>query len=83
MKRLATSSPSDEAFRAAVDRFQGCDKAVEPNTVLSRVWRSADGLAHVALVIGGAAPGGQACEVLESIGSYYGRDNAQVLGRTR
>ncbi|MBK9238910.1 MAG: hypothetical protein IPL75_01325 [Acidobacteria bacterium] len=83
MKRLSTSPPNDEAFHAAVDRFQGCDKPIEPNTVLSRVWRSADGLAHVALVVGGAAPGGQACEVLESIGSYYSRDSSQVLGRSR
>ncbi len=83
MKRLSSSPPNDEAFHAAVDRFRGCDEPIEPNTVLSRVWRSTDGLAHVALVIGGAAPGGQACEALESIGSYYGRDNAQVLRRTR
>jgi len=82
MKRLSSSSPSDEVFRAAVDRFQGCDKPIEPNTVLTRVWRSTDGLAHVAMVIGGAAPDGQACAVLESIGSYYSRNTAQVMGRT-
>lgn len=81
IKRLTRSGsvPSDEAFRAAVERFKGCDRPIVPGTVLSRVWRLPNGLIRVAFVIGDAAPGGQACQVLESIGAYYGRDREQLL----
>jgi hypothetical protein len=66
-----------------VSQFTGCQNPIPSGTILPRVWASADGLVHVALVVGDRAPNGQACQVLESIGEYYGRTDDQLLGRRR
>ena len=83
LKRFSTSPPPDDVFYRAVSKFTGCQNPIEPGTVLSRAWAAKDGLVHVAFVMGDYAPNGQACQVLESIGAYYDRSEAQPLGRSQ
>jgi len=83
LRRLGTQLPSDDELRQMVSQFTGCQNPIPPGTILTRVWLSADGLVHVALVVGDRAPNGQACQALESIGEYYGRTDDQLLGRRR
>jgi hypothetical protein len=81
LKRLTPAPPSDDVFYRAASKFTGCQNPIEQGTVLWRYWADPNGLVHVALVIGDYAPNGQACQVLESVGTYYDRKEAQVLGR--
>ena len=81
LKRLTTAPPSDDVFYRAASKFTGCQNPIEPGTVLWRYWADGNGLVHIALVMGDAAPNGQACQVLESVGDYYDRTDAQLLGR--
>jgi tetratricopeptide (TPR) repeat protein len=83
LRRLGTQLPSDEELSRMVSQFTGCQNPIPSGTILPRVWASTDGLVHVALVVGDRAPNGQACQVLESIGEYYGRTDDQLLGRRR
>ena len=83
LRRLGTQLPSDEELSRMISQFTGCQNPIAPGTILPRVWVSADGLVHVALVVGDRAPNGQACQVFESIGEYYGRTDDQLLGRRR
>jgi tetratricopeptide (TPR) repeat protein len=72
---------SERDIREGVARFEGCGRPILPGAILPRVWREADGLVHVALVVADEAPSDQACQVLESIGSYYARSSDQLFGR--
>jgi hypothetical protein len=83
LRRVGIHLPSDDELRQMVSQFTGCQNPIPPGTILTRVWVSVDGLVHVGLVVGDRAPNGQACQVLESIGEYYGRTDDQLLGRRR
>ncbi len=81
LKRWTRSTTTDEQFNAALNRFTGCDQPIPASTILHRSWVMPDGMIHIAFVIGDRVPGGDACQVLESIGNFYGRNATQLFAR--
>ncbi|MGE0627405.1 MAG: hypothetical protein AB7O43_06225 [Hyphomicrobiaceae bacterium] len=79
LKKYSRSVPSDDAFRAAAAKFTGCKVPVPKASLLHKTWVMADGMTHVALVVRDFAPNEEACQVLESIGSFYYRGKAGEL----
>ncbi len=78
LKRWAQNMPNDERFSAAFNKFHGCAEPVPQGTVLHREWVDGTGMAFVAFVLGNSAQNDEACNVLESIGNYYGRDQRSL-----
>ncbi|MCH9765571.1 MAG: hypothetical protein K0U34_06220, partial [Alphaproteobacteria bacterium] len=79
LKHIFKKSPSDDEFRKAIAKFSGCKAPIPRGAVLHKAWVMPDGMAHVAFVIGSYAKDGDACRVLNSVGNYYGRGDANEL----
>jgi hypothetical protein len=78
LKRWTKTGPTDDQFATAFNKYRGCGEAVPQGTVLHREWTQADGMVYVAFVLGNKPNNDDACQVLESIGNYYGRDQGKL-----
>lgn len=81
LKQILKKVPTDDQFQKATAKFKGCGQPISRGTLLHKAWIMPDGTAHVAFVVGDFAKDGEACRVLNSIGNYYNRGDANELQR--
>ncbi|MCC6470186.1 MAG: hypothetical protein IT563_17820 [Alphaproteobacteria bacterium] len=62
---------NDAYDTTAFESMDACTRAIKPAALVHRAWTTAEGLVHIAVAVGGSAPGDVLCQVIDSVETIY------------